>query len=231
MLALVSLVLGWGEIETTPSRDFPKELQAAAVTATVGVRNVTTEVDGSGALVGRRGPFVYILTAHHVVDRAERVQISVYSARSYPRADKVYRSAEVIASSPDCDLALLRLATRDALPDGLDICPAAQAPEGKDFPVLSVGGGPEAPTCSAEAVKDRRRVRKGTEEGATLCWETGGAPTAGRSGGPLLDRQGRLIGVCSGANDGKGYYAHLDEIHRFLKRNGMKSLLEGKPKP
>jgi S1-C subfamily serine protease len=230
-MLLFVLALSFGEIETVTSKDFPKAVQASAVTATVRVKNVSTDTDGSGTLVGRSGAFVYILTAHHVIDRAEKLEISVYSARSYPRAEHVYKSAEVLARSSESDLALLRLVTRDALPDGLKICPPNRAPEEKKFPVLSVGcpaGG--APTCLVDVVKDRRRVRKGTQKTDVSSWETASGPAAGRSGGPLLDRGGRLIGVCSGTSEGKGYYTDLEEIHRFLKRNGVRWLYEGESK-
>jgi S1-C subfamily serine protease len=227
MLSLVLTLLVHADVETVPSREFSKEMQAAAATATVGVRNTAAGVDGSGVVVGRNGPFVYILTAHHLLDRAKGIEIAVYSARSYPRVEKTYTSAELLAVSPDSDLALLRLATRDALPE-LRICTPSQAPEGKDFVVLTVGCDGGAPTCAVDRVKEKKRVQKGKEEGSAFCWETGVAPKAGRSGGPLLDREGRLIGVCSGANDGKGYYAHLEEIQRFLKRNGLNALYEEK---
>jgi hypothetical protein len=62
-----------------------------------------------------------------------------------------------------------------------------------------------------------------------LCWQTEKTPARGRSGGPLLDRRGLLIGLDSGAGDGKGYYVHVEELHAFLKRNGLDWLYEEKP--
>jgi trypsin len=71
-------------------------------------------------------------------------------------------------------------------------------------------------------------VRKPGANTSVLCWETAKTPAKGRSGGPLVDRRGYLIGVDSGAGDGKGYYIHIEEVHAFLKRNGLSWLYEEK---
>jgi S1-C subfamily serine protease len=221
MLPLLLLAVFPAEIEVLPSTDFPKPLQATAVAATVRLRNATTGGEGSGVLVGRSGPFVYILTANHVTDRSERVEVAVFTAGSYPRPDKVYQSGEVVARSVEGDLALIRLATRDPMPAMLRIPLPGRGPDGKDFPALSIGcsaGG--APTPRLETVKGKRQIRKPGEEQAAAYWEMDAAPARGRSGGPLLDRSGGLIGVCSGVGDGKGYYSHTEQMHRFLRRSG-----------
>ena len=44
---------------------------------------------------------------------------------------------------------------------------------------------------------------------------------SGRSGGPLLDADGRLIGVCSGTQEGMNYYTHPDEIRGALQRHRL----------
>jgi S1-C subfamily serine protease len=75
-------------------------------------------------------------------------------------------------------------------------------------------------------VRGPRKVRKPGEREAARYWETAAPPAGGRSGGPLLDRAGRVIGVASGAGDGRGYYAHAEEVHRFLRQNGLKWLFE-----
>jgi S1-C subfamily serine protease len=221
MLALALLLSVPAEIQALDSKEFTKEAQVRAVTATVRVYNATKEVGGSGVLVGRNGPLVYVLTANHVVDGTKRLEVSTYTADSHPRAAAVYKGAEVVAQSAEADLAVVRLTTRDETP----------APVLLDFVALSVGcGRGEAPECLLEDVKDRRRVRKPGAARAVLCWEAARAPAKGRSGGPLIDRHGYLIGVDSGAGDGKGYYTHADEVQTFLKQNGLEWLGEEKPK-
>jgi S1-C subfamily serine protease len=172
---------------------------------------------------------VYLLTANHVVAGAKRVEVTTFTAESHPLAAAVYRAAEVVAQSAESDLAVLRLTTRDEMPGLVPVCPPSKVPRGKDFVALSVGcSGGGAPSVALEDVKARRRVRKPKADGAVLCWETAKAPAKGRSGGPLLDRDGRLIGLDSGAGDGKGYYTHVEEIYAFLRHNGLKWLYEEK---
>ena len=50
---------------------------------------------------------------------------------------------------------------------------------------------------------------------------------AGRSGGPLLNLDGQVIGICAATSLGKGYYVHLSEIHAGLKTAGYDWLWKG----
>jgi S1-C subfamily serine protease len=229
MIPLALLLLVPGDIDVLDSKDFPKEAQVRAVTATVRVVNTAKGTEGSGVLLKRNGPLVYVLTASHVVDGAKRLEVTTYSADSHPRPAAVYRTAEVIAQAAGPDLAVLRLTTKDDMPGSVPVCPPSRIPEGKDFVALSVGCDGGAPAAALEDVKARRRVRRPGADAAVVCWETAKAPAKGRSGGPLLDRNGYLIGVESGAGDDKGYYVHVEEVHAFLKRNGLTWLYEEKP--
>ena len=227
ILALLALVPG--DIDVLESKDFSKEAQLKAVRATVRVSNVSKDTTGSGAFIKKSGPFVYILAAAHVVEGAKKIEVATYTAASYPRPATVYRTAEVIARSADADLAVLRIGTRDDPPGYLRICPIASVPDGKDPAALAVGcAAAGAPTCTLETIRGKRKVRRPGVDSAVECWETDRAPAKGRSGGPLLDRNGNLIGVASGIGDAKGYYIHAEEVHAFLKRNALEWLFEDK---
>jgi hypothetical protein len=222
MIALACLVL-----LAEPAKDFPEELQARARYATVRVVNRTSRTEGSGAVVGQSGPFVYVLTAAHVVTKAEKLEVHTFSADSYPKADKVYDSAEVVARSRDAaDLALVRIPTRDRPPAALRICPPDLVPA-KGFPALSVGcNDGKAPTSQAEEASGKKQVRRPDQTEDATCWEVSRKPGPGRSGGPLLDARGHLVGVCSGAADSGGYYSHAEAIHAFLKANAYRWLYD-----
>jgi len=227
MLALTLLMLAAGQVPSVASRDFPKALQERAVLATVKIVTPADGGSGTGLLVKRSGAFAYFLTASHIVGNSRQVEIHTFTARSYPRADKVYKSATVLARSAGPDLAVVRLATQDKLPDPIKVCLAKEAPRGKNFPVLSVGcGGGAAPTAVVDVVKEKRLIRRPGETDSVWCWETEKKQSLGRSGGPLLDVQGRLIGVASGRDSKHGYYGCLDEIHRFFRGNALKWLAE-----
>lgn len=226
MTAAVMLLL-LGQVETIDSKEFGKELQVAAITATARLVNAGQNELGSGVVLRQKGAFVYVLTANHLVEKTERLEVGLFSAKSYPKPEHVATSVEVLARSKDADLALLRLTVRNPVSARLPICPAKLVPTEKEFPVLTVGCDDGlAPTCRLDAVRDKKRIRKPGENGAALVWEAAAEPAKGRSGGPLIDRRGQVIGLCSGRSDGKGYYCHLDEICRFFKQNGFSWLLE-----
>src|SRR5471030_2332896 len=131
MLILSWLLLLPGQIEATDSADFPKALQVRAITATVRVYNPARKGEGSGVIVGKQGPFIYILTAHHFVQDANEVDITVFSEQSYPKADKVYRGAKVVARAADVrDLALIRVVIDDKGLSILPLCTRSEIPKG-----------------------------------------------------------------------------------------------------
>ena len=94
------------------------------------------------------------------------------------------------------------------------------------FAALGIGcSGGEAPTGIAETVSAKRFGRRDGEQ--AFFWETDSAPTPGRSGGPLVVG-GRVVGLCVAGKDGKGYYAHADELLAGLKADGFGWLWEAK---
>ncbi len=209
------------------SEEFSKELQQRAAAATVRIVNRTEKIEGSGVVIGRKDKAVYLLTAAHFLNRPTRLEISTFSADSYPRPAKVHDKAEVVARTRDLrDLALLRLTTDDPPPDSLPLCSLGLVPKKDEFAALSVGCGvARAPVCLLEKVTAARLVRRGEKGKSALFWETAAAQMSGRSGGPLLDRRGHVLGIASGANRGKGYYCHITEIHRWLQATDFAFLI------
>lgn len=231
---LVSLLLLVpGQVPTIDSADFTAKAQIAAVTATVKIRNVAQNAEGTGALVGKNGPFIYVVTAQHIVQGADRLEISVYSQESYPKAKAVYRSAQVVAESKLlADLALLRVATTDAMPGFVRVCPEREPPANRGFTGLAVGcSGGKPPTCLIERVAEKKTVRRPDSEETATFWEITRKNAEGRSGGPFIDRRGYLVGICSGTNRDKSYFTHISEIHAFLKRHGFRWLMEDPVEP
>lgn len=199
---------------------FAPETQTKAVTATVQI-----EDGASGVIIGRSGPLVYILTAAHCVADRRQVAVTTFTAGPPVKRAKTYRRVQVVARAPNEDLALLALATSDELPEGVRVCPLAAVPQ-RRVRALTVGCDKDFPTCYGDDVQGRKVIRKKLGDQVVWFWEANTSPAIGRSGGPLLDADGRLLGVCSAGYLGNGYYCHTDEIHKFLQRNAYQWLVE-----
>jgi hypothetical protein len=103
--------------------------------------------------------------------------------------------------------------------------PPPARPRKVPFEAVSIGCTKgDAPTGAKETVSGRRFGRREGGEQA-FFWETEQPPTAGRSGGPLV-AGGMVIGVCAAGKDGRGYYAHHDELLAGLKAEGYGWLWE-----
>ena len=226
-LAIKLLLLLLGQITVTESSDFPKQLQLRALTATVRVQNPLRKTEGSGVIVGKTGNLLYILTAQHIVKDGETVEIALYSEKTYPKIDQLYRNGRVVAQTADLrDLALVRVPTEEMSPGVLQLCPLADIPKTDGFSSLAVGCAlGQAPTTQIGTVQ-KRKVRQSAKGDSAYFWEWPTEMTRGRSGGPLLDKRGYVIGICSGNSNGKGYFTHAEEIHGFLKKNAFRWLAE-----
>ena len=123
-------------------------------------------------------------------------------------------------------MALLRLVAVGDIP-AVTICkasgPAWKTPRAS-FSLGFVDG--NAPTVLAETIVGTVLLRKPGADESAHFWKCQALPVAGRSGGPLLDPDGTLLGICSGGDGKSSYYTHLDEIRRFLRRNGLRHLTD-----
>ncbi len=210
------------------AKDFPKAAQMKAVAASVLVVNRDERTDGTGVIIGTKDDSLYILTAAHLLENSKRFRVSVFTEESYPHPSKTYDKVEIMARTNRIrDLALLRIKTADKPPAVMPLCPLRDEPSGKKFQVLSVGcGAAKAPLCMLENVLDAIRIKRLDERDKAIFWQTAVEQAPGRSGGPLVDTKGRLIGLASGTSDGKGYYTHIREIHSWLKAGKCAFLVE-----
>ncbi len=147
---------------------------------TVRVRSLGCEQFGVGS--GFVLPDGVVVTNRHVIEQPREVTVNTWDGRSL--------SAEVVGLAQDTDLALLRL--DDAT--GLPVAELRPDPVRRGEQVLAVGypGGGPATVTPGRVV--------GTVDGTVL-----GEPaevirveveiTQGSSGGPLVDRSGRVVGV------------------------------------
>ena len=196
--------------------------------ATVRVINQSDHAEGSGAVVGHSGPFCYVLSASHIVHGAKSISIQTASDHSpSERRPTEAQTIEVVAESMATDLVLLRVTGNFSTKSRLPICPIASVP--KRFPVSALAAGwsqIQQPVVKPVEVLREATFRKVDSKIEVKMWEVNGESIMGRSGGPLIDPHGFLIGIASGTSGGKSYFAYITSVHELLHQNGMKWLLE-----
>ncbi|MEO5342488.1 MAG: trypsin-like peptidase domain-containing protein [Gammaproteobacteria bacterium SHHR-1] len=155
---------------------------------------------GSGVVV-RDG---YILTNHHVIEGANRIQVATASGRTL--------DAEVIGTDPDTDLALLRAERKDLPAIGIADINRIRIGD----VVLAIGnpfGVGQTVTQGIISATGRNKLGINTYENFI---QTDAAINPGNSGGALIDAQGRLVGINtvifskSGGSQGIGFAIPAD---------------------
>jgi S1-C subfamily serine protease len=222
MTAWALLLLTVGGPGSAEPEDFSEAARTAAQVATVRVINPAGKSEGSGVLIKQIGDEVYLLTASHVVENGQRVRVQTFG-RPADRFDGV-----VMARSPRRDVAVVRISCPQRVRGIARLCPPALVPDDKNFPGLTVGCvGDKPPIPRAETVLGKKRIR--TRTGIDMdAWEVEHAQEEGRSGGPLFDKRGYVLGIASGTNNGRSYYTQTEEIYQFLKENRLDTLLGDK---
>ena len=149
---------------------------------------------GSGVIVHPAG---LVLTNAHVVEDARRPGTSIVVYRGGRAVE-----ASVLAASPDDDLALLQI----AMPKGAQA--AVLSPERAKIgqTCLAIGNpfGLEHSVSKGIVSARGRRLRVGGDLVPGTFLQTDAAINPGNSGGPLIDLQGRVIGLTTATRKGSG---------------------------
>lgn len=174
---------------------------------------------GSGFIIDERG---YIVTNNHVVSGARELAVIFYD-------DSITDQVRVIGTDPDTDLAVIKV---DVMP------PGAHAVELGDSSALQVGqraiaiGNPFGEFARTMTVGIVSALGRSLPAGELAAFgptfqnpeiiQTDAAINPGNSGGPLLDSQGRVIGVntairsASGTSSGVGFAVPVDTVKRIV---------------
>lgn len=160
-------------------------------------------------------PDGYILTNNHVVDHADKVEVTLHDGRKF--------TAKVVGTDPKSDLAVVKIDTT-----GLPAIAFADSSTAEVGDVVLAAGNPfglgESVTLGMISAVGRATMGLDYED----FIQTDAAINPGNSGGALVDAQGRLVGINTaiysrgGGNDGVGF-----AIPANMARHVMNDLISG----
>ncbi|MBD2563125.1 MULTISPECIES: serine protease [Nostoc] len=194
-------------------------------------QTVTVRIDGdgvgSGVIFERKGETYFVLTNRHVVSRDGRYEIHTQDGGKYP----VYYSKEL----PGLDLAVLQFNSNKSYPIA-NLGNSDQIREG--MTVYVVGWADRLPGIDERSYQftngNIRSRLKNPDEGYALVYNNEALP--GMSGGPVLDENGRLVGINGRATQPEektGTVLRLGiPINTFLAaRNNVQPVTASSPTP
>lgn len=169
--------------------------------------------DASGFVFDSEG---LIFTAAHVVEGLDAVEVQL--------ADGRFSSAEVLGADPDSNVAVLRVPF-----SGMAAAPLAQDGRPEVGQLAVALGSPFGlqQTVTAGVVSGLNRELTLAGRLLTGLIQTDAPINQGSSGGPLADRQGRVIGINvaiasqSGGNDGVGFAVPIERALAVAQQLGV----------
>ncbi len=185
-------------------------ITSIAVTYDFFLNPVPSEASGSGSIIDKKG---YILTNNHVIRDSERLEITLADGSKWP--------GELVGSDPQTDLAVIKV---NAPPERLTTIPMGNSdglrPGQK---VLAIGNpfGLERTLTSGIISSVRKSIRAGDLEMDEVI-QVDAAINPGNSGGPLLNSEGKMIGINtaiftpSGGSVGIGFAIPINTAKRIL---------------
>lgn len=164
----------WGQQESSPFEFYEKFFGESVP------REYQQNSLGSGFIVDKEG---YIVTNNHVVENANEIKVKLKNGNEYP--------ATVVGRDSDTDIALIKIEPNEKL----------KAAELGDSDALNVGdwvvavGSPFGyeQTITAGIISAKGRVINATTYDDFL--QTDASINPGNSGGPLIDMNGKVVGI------------------------------------
>jgi putative serine protease PepD len=169
----------------------------------------TVQSQGSGFVYDAQG---HIVTNAHVVDGAQTLRIRFSDGSSY--------SAEVVGTDASTDLAVLKVDAPSAKLQALSLADSSQLAVGDGVVAIGSPFGLEGTVTSGIVSALHREIVAPNDFTIDDAIQTDAALNHGNSGGPLLDLQGRVVGVASqirsdsGGNEGVGFAVPSDTVRR-----------------
>ncbi len=177
---------------------------------------------GSGVIVDPEG---YIITNAHVVDGAVRVRVVLFSSENSNSPHATLRSrpttmdARVLGVHSETDLALLKIEA-----SGLPSLPFGRYQDVHQGQVVFAFGSPEGLSNSVTMGVVSSIARQPEPDRPMVYIQTDAPINPGNSGGPLVDVEGRVVGINSyiltegGGNEGLGFAIPSGVVRRIYEQ-------------
>lgn len=159
-------------------------IKTEATNATLLLLEVEQKGSGSGSVLDQQG---HILTNYHVVEDAQKIQVTLYDSKDYP--------AKLLAKDASTDVAILKI---DAPADSLFPVRFGDSTKLKVGQRIFAIGNPfgfERTLTTGIVSSLNRTLPSRTNRSIKSVIQIDAAINPGNSGGPLLDSHGRLIGM------------------------------------
>ncbi len=182
---------------------------------------------GSGVIVDPDG---YILTNAHVVQGAERVRVVLFSSENINSPHATLRSkttimpARVLGVETEADVALLKIEA-----SGLPSLPLARYRDLRQGQAVFAFGSPEGLGNSVTTGVVSSVARQPDPDRSMVFIQTDAPINPGNSGGPLVDIEGKVVGINTfiltqgGGNEGLGFDIPSSVVRRIyaqLRQHG-----------
>lgn len=171
-----------------------------------------SEGAGSGAVLDREG---HIITNYHVIDGAQKISVTLASNDVYP--------AELVGGDKEHDIAVLKIHAPAEVLYPINLGTSERLRVGQRVYAVGNPFGWDG-TMTTGIVSSLNRNLPSRVEGRQMqsLIQTDAAMNPGNSGGPLLDGNARMIGMCvaiasrTGQNTGIGFAIPIDRIKSIV---------------
>jgi serine protease Do len=200
------------EVITTAKEEvFPALVYVKPIRETyAGGEKEREQVFGSGVIISRDG---LVVTNHHVVDKAIQINCVLWNREQVP--------AELVGQDQETDLALIRLRYegRDRLPTA-EFADSDRLTEGQFVMALGAPFGFTRSISLGIISNTQRYIGFRTMYKYNLWLQTDASINPGNSGGPLVNTEGRIVGINTLGirSAGMGFSVPSNEAKRIVER-------------
>jgi putative serine protease PepD len=203
---------------SSPVAAIYKSTHKAVVEITVTGASEASPLGGGGAQQAQGSGFVYdeqghVITNQHVVSDADSVEVTFWNGKTY--------DATVVGSDPSTDIAVLDVDAPASVLEPLELADSSQLEVGEAVVAIGSPFGLEQTVTTGIVSALHRQINAPNNFAIDDAIQTDAAINHGNSGGPLLDLDGKVVGVNSqiesesGGNDGVGFAVPSNTVERI----------------